>query len=344
MAVVAPYPWLEDAANQLNALEDRLPNAILLYGNAGIGLVDLARAFAESLMCESPKADGTACGKCPGCRFMKADTHPDCRWVTSEFMADELGLPYAAPDSSGKRTKLSREILIHQVRALSDFLTTSAHRGGRRVVVIYPADMIRAEAAASLLKSMEEPPEGLIYVLVAEDIDAVLPTIRSRSRLLRVGMPDKAQALAWLGKYKRIKNPEAALALAGGAPLAALKDTSGLTLKPKAQGVLSDLLLKGGALSPDAVVRAYSADMTTPALALYLSRWCFDLQCVAAGLPAHYFIEFADRMPALVANTTPVRLMELNKKVAQMRRTAEHPLFGRQVFEAILFAYTDALA
>lgn len=89
---------------------------------------------------------------------------------------------------------------------------------------------------------MEEPPEGCVFILAADDIDAVLPTIRSRSRLLRVGVPSKEDALAWLSSQKRLKgDPEVALAMAGGAPLNAVKDITGLTLDAKASATLRDL-------------------------------------------------------------------------------------------------------
>lgn len=344
MAVV-PYPWLEKPAAALAAMKDRLPNAVLIHGVPGIGTFELAKGFAELLLCESPRFDGTPCGSCPGCRLMKAGTHPDCRIVVSEYIASELDLPYTPPEggSSSGRTKLSREVRIHQFRALGDFLTMAPHRGGRRVVLVYPADMVRAEAAASLLKSMEEPPEGLVFLLVADDIDAVLPTIRSRSRLLRVGLPSKEEALKWLRTKKSVKNPEEALAMAGGAPLLALRDTTGLTLPPKAQAVLRDLLLKGASLSADAVVRAYTADMTTPAVALYLSRWCYDLLRVKSGLEPHFFVTSAAEMAACVRETGMQALLSLNAAVAEVRRSAEHPLSARQVWEAVLLIYAQAL-
>ena len=174
------YPWLEEAAARLDAMRERLPNAILIHGMPGVGTFELARWFAERLLCESPKADGSPCGKCPGCRMMHANGHPDCRIVVSEFLANALDLPYTPPETSSSSKKLSREIRIHQFRALTDFLTMAPSRGGRRCVLVYPADMVRAEAAASLLKSMEEPPEGVLFLLTADSLAGVLPTIRSR--------------------------------------------------------------------------------------------------------------------------------------------------------------------
>jgi DNA polymerase-3 subunit delta' len=340
---LAPYPWLEDAARDLLALKSRLPNAILIHGPAGTGTFDLARAFAESLLCESPLPDGSACGKCAGCRLVKAGTHPDLRIVVSEYLAGELGLPYQPPENASGKTKPSREIRIHQFRALSDFVTMTAHRGGRRAVLVYPADMIRAEAAASLLKTMEEPPEGLVFVLAADDIDAVLPTIRSRARLLRIGMPDRKQALAWLKTQKRIADPEEALAMAGGAPLLALKDPSGHTLAPKDQAALKALLAKGASLSGDEIVRGYSAGMAIPAVALYFSRWCYDLMRVKCGAEPFYFVHDGEALARIARGTSAGRLSSLNAAAAEMRRYAEHPLSPRQVWEGVLILYAHAL-
>ena len=338
------YPWLEEAAARLDAMRERLPNAILIHGMPGVGTFELARWFAERLLCESPKADGSPCGKCPGCRMMHANGHPDCRIVVSEFLANALDLPYTPPETSSSSKKLSREIRIHQFRALTDFLTMAPSRGGRRCVLVYPADMVRAEAAASLLKSMEEPPEGCVFILAADDIDAVLPTIRSRSRLLRVGVPSKEDALAWLSAQKRLKgDPEVALAMAGGAPLNAVKDITGLTLDAKASATLRDLLARGRSLTPDSIVRGYSASMGIPAVALHLSRWCYDLLRVKSGADPHFFIREKDVLEKIAADATMKNLLSLNAAVAEMRRSAEHPLAPRQVWEGVLLVYVRAL-
>ncbi len=341
---LTPYPWLDEAAERLDAMRDHLPNAILIHGMAGVGTYELARWFAERLLCESPNMDGSACGICQGCRMMHANTHPDCRIVVSEFLANALDLPYTPPEVASSSKKLSREVRIHQFRALTDFFTMAPHRGGKRVVLVYPADMVRAEAAASLLKSMEEPPEGMVFLLAADDIDAVLPTIRSRSRLLRVGVPNRDEALRWLKAQKRSpKAPEEALAMAGGAPILALRDTTGYTLTTKAQKTLHDLLAKGASLTPDSIIRSYSADMTVPAVAFYLSRWCYDLLRVKSGSAPHFFIHEAEVMTSIANGASMKNLLSLNAAVAEMRRSAEHPLSARQVWEGVLLVYAKAL-
>ena len=334
---LAPYPWLEDAARTLAEMRVRLPNAVLVYGPPGIGLYELAFAIAQSLLCENPKPDGEACGECSACALMKAGTHPDCRQVLSEFMCAEHEVPYVAAENErpDAKKRLSREIRIHQIRALEDFVGLNASRGGRRVIIVYPADMVRAEAAAALLKSMEEPPKDLIYILAAEDIDAVLPTIRSRSRLLRVPVPPKDVALAFL-KSRRVKNPEEALALAGGAPLEALERNPDERLEPKVENAVLGLLEAGSALTAEAILVAAPRDYSVPAFALLLARWTHDLMRVKSGLPPRYFISRAPALSRLAQGVPVDRIIELDKAVAGVRRAASHPLNAKQVWEAAL--------
>lgn len=342
---LAPYPWLEEAARDLNAIRDELPNAILFYGARGAGAFDLARAFAKSLLCEHPAPDGTPCGECAGCHLVAAGTHPDLKVVVSEYLAGVYDIPYTKPENSSS-SKPSREIRIHQFRALIPFFNMAAHQGGRRVVVVYPADMIRSEAAASLLKSIEEPPQGMVFLLVADDIDEVLPTIRSRSRLFRIGLPSRAEALDWLGTKKRVKDPASALALAGGSPLTAVEDVTGLEADEKTRKALIALLEKGASLSPDEIVRAHVAPLSkmgSPALAHFMVRWTYDLVAVRMGLAPRYFVDEAELFSRLVEGTSLPALMGFFEEVQDMKRSAEHPLAAKSVFESVLFRYSAAL-
>ncbi len=108
--------------------------------------------------------------------------------------------------------------MIDQVRKISDFLAISSHRGGRRVVMLLPAEALNAPAANALLKMLEEPPHGVAFLAVSDQLDAVLPTILSRCVLLRAPIPSRAQALAWL-QSNGVERAETKLAEAGGAPL-----------------------------------------------------------------------------------------------------------------------------
>lgn len=338
---LAPYPWFEEAAQAFASQIDRLPNAFLLYGPPGIGLYELADSFARALLCESPNPDGSACGRCAACALTAAGSHPDYKRVLSEAMCERYEVPYerAENERPDSKKKASREVRIHQIRALADFVGLNANRGGRRVIVIYPADMVRAEAAAALLKSMEEPPADLIYILAAEDIDAVLPTIRSRSRLLRVAVPPKAMALDFL-RGKGVASPEEALALAGGAPLEALERNPSERLDAALERALLDLLERG-TIAPDEILIAAPKSYSVPAFGLLLSRWSHDLMRTKSGLSPRYFIKRADALARLAARTDFERLSALEKLVASVRRSAEHPLNPKQVWESALLHYAS---
>lgn len=338
------YRWLHAAAAQLNAVGDRLPNAILIYGAPGTGLYELADWFAHSLLCEHPAPDGTPCGECAACGLLEAGTHPDYKRVLSEYMCSVYDVPYEpAENERAEKKKLSREVRIHQIRALSDFIGMNANRGGRRVVVIYPADMVRAEASAALLKSMEEPPKDLIYVLVAEDLDAVLPTIRSRARLMRVPLPDRDVSLTFL-RAQGVASPEEALAMAGGAPLEALVRDPGLRMSPESEKSVIALLAKGPRLTTAEIIRGFPADFLGASFSLLLVRWSHDLMRAKMGLAPRYFIREAEGLKALSAQTSVRAIDRFDKDAQDVRRAAEHTLSPRQVWEAALMKYQAVFA
>lgn len=203
-AVQAPCPW---HAGQLSALyelhqDNRLPHALLLSGPAGIGKRRLARALIELLLCQSPRA-GLACGECQGCHLSVAGSHPDL------FLLE--------PAEPGKG------IRIDPVRELVDFGARTAQFSGYRVALIQPAEGMNRNAQNALLKTLEEPGEKMLLVLVSDQPSRLLPTVRSRCQLRLLSPPALPEARDWLAT--RLADPgqaAALLAAAGGAPLRAL--------------------------------------------------------------------------------------------------------------------------
>ena len=249
-------------------------------------------------------------------------------------------VPYepAENERSDAKKKLSREIRIHQIRALNDFLSLNSSQGGRRIVLLHPADKLRAEAAASVLKSMEEPPEGLTWILTAEKLDDVLPTIRSRSRLVRVSMPSWDEALAFL-KTKKLKKAEEALAMAGGSPLAALEPSDDDRLSSKTEALILGFLKDGPEFSIDALVRMTAADLALPAFSLLVSRWAHDLMRAVLGLPPRYFIDEGEALKRLAARMDAKRAAAFCDMALACRRSAGHTLSARQAAESLLLRY-----
>ena len=199
------YPWQLDDWQRLQRLRAQWPHALLLYGQAGIGKLQFARHLAQGMLCEAPTANGEPCGQCAACNWFVQGNHPDYRALLPEALAGEAvgaapaGADEKADGEEGKKTRtLSKEIKIEQVRALLDFCGVGAHRGGARVVLVYPAEALNAASANALLKTLEEPPAGVVFLLVSARVDRLLPTIISRCRQWPMSTPSPDEARAWL--------------------------------------------------------------------------------------------------------------------------------------------------
>ena len=323
---IAVYPWQEELARELVSFKDNLPNGLLVYGPRGIGTIDLVIAYAKSLFCEHPHKDGTPCGQCKGCKMANAFTHPDLRYVVSEAESIPRGIPFEPPSNATKDRKIYREILIHQPRELTDFLNLAPHIDkGRRIIVVYPADAIRADAAATFLKSLEEPPERTTFLLVADDIDRVLPTIRSRCRLLRAKAPTHEESLQWL-KSVGIEDAQEALARAAERPCLvtderAIRNNAEIdakvrdqlltltTMAPSIRMALLKTLSQGPSIElTNIAVKEGRSALPVSAVLPVLERWSYDLLAVKQGLEPHYFPAYSPQMKSLVSSVGAEKL------------------------------------
>jgi DNA polymerase-3 subunit delta' len=166
----------------------RLSHAYLFAGPGGIGKRLFARAFAQCLFCERfADADLEACGECHACRMMAAGTHPDHLDVGVAPGKKELAIEQLV----GSRENRGREGLCHE-------LFIKPVEASRRFAVIDDADRISFDGANAILKALEEPPAGAVIVLIAENADALLPTIRSRCQTVRFSRLPDADAIELL--------------------------------------------------------------------------------------------------------------------------------------------------
>jgi DNA polymerase-3 subunit delta' len=223
----------KDAWAQLTGKLDRLPHALLFHGAPGVGKLALAERFAQLLLCEKRGGGTDPCGACEGCRWFLGGNHPDMRYLEPETIARhaavaEEGEEEGGEEGSGSKTKRkpSNQIRIEQTRALRGFVNVGSHRAGRRVAIIHPAEDMNTATANSLLKSLEEPPQGAVFLLVSHRPARLLPTIRSRCVPVPVPLPEPKAAAAWLAA-QGVRSPERWLAFAGGAPQRALDYATG---------------------------------------------------------------------------------------------------------------------
>ena len=199
------YSWQQAAWDQLVKTRNNkhLSHALLISGASGTGKYAFATALVNSLLCESQLDDYQACGKCKSCKVHQADAHPDYQEVI------------LASDKT--------QIVVDQIRSLTGFLHKSRSYNGYRVVFISPAESLNINAANSLLKSLEEPADNSVIILLTSQSSALLPTIRSRCQQLQLPLPNKKSSLEWLSQQSTKHSPEELLDMAGGRPLAALK-------------------------------------------------------------------------------------------------------------------------
>ncbi|HSD61115.1 MAG TPA: DNA polymerase III subunit delta', partial [Burkholderiales bacterium] len=219
--LISCFTWQAEVWGQLLSRRRTLPHALLFRGKQGTGKAGFARALAQALLCEAPRGL-VACGACASCVWFCQGTHPDFRSVEPEAIAGEkLEAEEGGERKPGER-RARQQITVDQVRELADFVNVTSHRQGFKVVLVHPAESLNIHAANALLKTLEEPPPGTLFLLVSHRPRRVLPTILSRCEQVAMPLPTPEQAEHWLREHG-VAQPAVPLAEAGFAPVAALE-------------------------------------------------------------------------------------------------------------------------
>jgi DNA polymerase-3 subunit delta' len=158
-------------------LADRLPHGLLFAGPVGVGKGTTAAALAALFLCEQPKGDHP-CGACEGCRGMASGNHPDFHVVTRELIR--------VYDSGGKSKAIDLSIKVI-IPELVEPAGRKSVRGRGKVFVVEQAERMNPFAQNALLKTLEEPAGRTLIILLTDQPGLLLPTIRSRTQLVRFG-------------------------------------------------------------------------------------------------------------------------------------------------------------
>lgn len=151
--------------------EGRIPHAILIVGDNAAKTKQLADFLAQAIVCGKSEAP---CGMCDNCRAAESNNHPD--------------ITVTAPEDNKK------SIAVDQVRELRKEAFIRPHKADKRVFIIDKADTMNASSQNALLKVLEEPPETVMFVLIAENKASFLDTVISRCVVLNVTAGDDARA------------------------------------------------------------------------------------------------------------------------------------------------------
>jgi DNA polymerase-3 subunit delta' len=192
---------------------DRIPQTILLAGPEGVGKATLARRFGGVLLggAEKIERDDLSLDENAGLISEREKWPADKRAEDPLVFASHPDFLTFPPDGP------LRQISIQQMRLLKDRVQFKPLRGKYRVFLIDHLDRANEQAANSLLKTLEEPPEHAVFFLTAENAYDLLPTIRSRSVMFQMARlhPDEITQFV---KLRRLKEPERRIALAAGSP------------------------------------------------------------------------------------------------------------------------------
>lgn len=180
----------------------RSAHAYLIHGPPGSGHLPFAWGFATALFCQRPER-GEACGYCNNCQRIAKLAHPDLHLsfpfikrsgqqensdpLQSFFRETLLKNPFISLEQWLKETGEANKqgvIPVAESERILENLSLKAYEGGKKLILIWMAEKLNPDAANKLLKILEEPPPDSIFVLLAEDPSSILPTIRSRTRMM----------------------------------------------------------------------------------------------------------------------------------------------------------------
>jgi len=322
--------WLQ---TQLTSLLTQRGHAWLLAGPSGLGQFELAFALAKAWLCDNPTPQG-ACGVCGSCHAVDVHTHADLAVLMPELMSLELGWPLdekTQDELDSKKRKPSKEIKVDAAREVVSFTQFTRSRGTTKVVLVFPAERMNGITANTLLKTLEEPPGAVKFILATEAAHQLLPTIRSRCLGHTMVWPGFDEALGWLqtasphgqGSEKiPTKTPSPAdlntlLIAAGGRPADALAwvQSGHATAIAQSWKALPKAMAKGDVTALSDLLPSQAVDA--------LQKLCHDVWAVRVGASPRFFC-LAD-LPAAPGMSGTFGLAAWARELSSTARTVEHP-------------------
>ena len=320
--MTAVAPWIAAQRTQLLAQRG---HAWLLQGPSGLGQYQLALELVRAWLCDAPGAQG-ACGQCASCHGIAVHTHADLCVLMPETQMLALGWPLpekAQGEIEDKKRKASREIRVEAMRDAVEFAQRTSGRGRGKAVLVFPAEQMNHVTANALLKTLEEPPGDVRFVLATEAAHELLPTIRSRCLGHTMLWPRADEAQAWLaGQGVAQDAAQALLRAAGGRPDDALAlHRAGRS--PQAWGLIPQAMARGEVAALAELEPAQAVDA--------LQKLCHDLLASRVGAAPRYFA--AADLPA-APGVGP--LTRWSRALMQEARTAEHPFNAGLMLESLV--------
>ena len=318
------HPWHTKNWQEITSQWQTKPNAWLITGKAKTGKIDFAMHLAQALLCENPQAEHQPCNQCSSCHLFLQQSHPDFEKLSP--IEDE-------GETSARKLK---QIKVDAVRDALAFIYLSSHRGGMRVLLINPTETLNLQAANALLKALEEPPENVIFLLVCDNKDKLLPTIKSRCRQVPLGNPTFGEALASLNQ-REVDDAENLLAFHSTAPF--------FDLEPEQDALRDDLtdILSTPSLiaSLDFAARFDQKKLALATFLEWIQKWMLDIALMQHAKHSQFYPAQTDALKNIANRINPIELHDFFAKINQLAPYGQHTLNVKLQLEAILIDYIN---
>ncbi len=311
------HSWQENDYDNLVRLKERLPNALVLQdSNKSSGIHNLASCWIKFLLCHNP-VNKNACEKCPSCTFLCNGSHPDFYFLTA--YDDE------------KKNKI---INISDIRNAINFLSTASHISKYKIILIDDFSLLNVNSSNALLKIIEEPPANALFILLGNNINQLLPTIRSRCHIFTLSQPSFDTALNYI-KNSNIQNYEFWLNYYDNNPLFEIE------INPVQLESLISTLVEPNCNNIFSLTKEFNGKIVSFKFFIdFMLKWLSDIACakVAKGR-GKYFIKYDNIFNPLLPRLDLERLFYLNDRVIFLCSWLKHPLNYKLQIESILLQY-----
>jgi len=318
-------PWLAYNRSRMRTalLGARPPHSLLVSSAPGLGAEYFANWIAALALCESAAA--RPCAVCASCALLKADTHPDYHVVRLEEDASQ--------------------IKVDQIRELTQMLSLRSYRGGYRVAVIEDAETLNASSANAFLKTLEEPGDRSLLILLVRPTHRLPATIASRCVRVKLSPPEHTVAIEWLNGQPGFAGMrwDVPLMLAAGAPLRAMEVPPAAVAELEQDMPESLRQLADGSVDVTLLAERWIRSFHSMRLA-WLENWI--TRRVHSSLAAAQSPQSAGpaRLPAALLKPKMRSLFELLDATRELRLLASTSMNQQLALEALLVSGQAALA
>ncbi len=304
---------------------DRVAHAYLFHGPDGVGKRMVALAFAQALNCTA--GDGAPCGTCEACMKISRYNHPDVRIVASEEYLVNAGL------LDWDKGNPSNQIKNEQLEELSGLFRHKPYMGGVKVVVVVDAHLMNAFAQNRFLKTLEEPSDDTVIIMITAYPQSLLSTIRSRCQALSFApLPRKLITDFLVARGQEESRAQVLAAMAQGSMKRALQMSDESVLDGRDEylamigravdGDLADVIKAGQELG-----RGSGARQRLEQVLDTMELWIRDVLYFRAGLGRQYMVN-ADILEKITGCWAKAQASELVTWLDRVRNTRKSMRFN----------------